>query len=153
MALAAAGIGLAVDRMAVHLSHWRPERAKRIFSALFIGVAFVMSFTLGLLREPESNEAIIYRQIAERLPATAVVMVGDAPGFYYHTSVAAVSVPNEPVEVLLQAAERYHITYLILDHDRPSPLDPLYSGELKSARIQLIEDFAGFKLYRLLDGP
>lgn len=152
MALAAAGIGLAVDRMAVHLSHWRPERAKRIFSALFIGVAFVMSFTLGLMRAPESDESIVYQAIAARLPATAVVMVGDAPGFYYHTKLAAVSVPNEPVEVLLQAAERYHVTYLILDRDRPSPLNALYSGELESSRIRLIEDFAGLKLYRLLDG-
>ena len=149
MALAAAGIDLAVNWTARYLRHWRPERASRIFAGLFVVVAFAMSFALALPRAANSEEGLFYEQIANRLPAGAVVMVGDAPGFYYHTGLAAVSVPNEPVEVLLQAAARYNVTYLILDENRPQPLDVLYGGQIASPHIRPVADFDDIRVYQL----
>lgn len=151
MALAAAGIGLAVDWAAMRLPHWQPERAKRIFSALFVVVALVLSLAVGLPRsQQDDTEANVYIRFGAMLPDSAVVMVGNAPGFYYHTGLAAVSVPNEPVEVMLQAAARYGVTYLVLDMDHPQPLSKLYAGELSEPRIQPLQANGTYRLYRLV---
>jgi len=149
MALAASGIEFAVDWTAAKLPHWQPERAKRIFAGLFVGIAFVVSFAVGLMRTSSSQEAALYQEIAAILPDTAVVMVGNAPGFYYHTGLPAISVPNESVEVLLQAANQYHVTHLILDQDRPQPLAALYENVARYPQIEWVRDFAGSKLYAL----
>jgi len=147
MALAAGGINLAVDWVAARLAHWRPERAKRIFAALFIGAAVVSTLAIGGLRSADDVEARVYAEMGSRLPADAVVMVGNAPGFYYHTGLPSVSVPNEPVDVVLKAAKRYGVTHLLLDEDRPTPLDALYRGELQHPGLQWTDELEGRKLY------
>jgi 4-amino-4-deoxy-L-arabinose transferase-like glycosyltransferase len=126
MALAAAGIGLAVDWFAARLPHWQPERAKRLFSIIFVVIAFVLSFFIGLARADSDQLGQIYEAIGSQLPPDAVVMVGDAPGFYYHTGITAVSIPNEPIDVLLQAAAQYGVTFLVLDINHPKPLAEIF---------------------------
>lgn len=152
MALAAAGVDFAVDWTALRLPHWQPVRAKRIFAALFVGLAFVISFVIGVVRMPTNDEAEVYAEIGAWLPDTAVVMAGNAPGFYYHTGLPSVSVPNEPAQIVLQAAERYHVTHLILDENRPEPLVGLYEGVRQHPEIRWIRDFDGRKLYALGTG-
>jgi hypothetical protein len=147
MALAAIGIDSAVGWAATRLPHWQPERAKRIFAGLFVGVAFATSLAIGVIRAPDNTDAEVYVEIGAQLQDAAVVMVGDAPAFYYHTGIPAISVPNEPVEVLLQAARQYGVTHLILDKDRPQPLASLYAGELSDPALQWIGDIEDRKLY------
>ena len=149
MSLAAAGIPMVVNWAATKLPHWQPVRAGRLFAGLFVVVAMIMTFSLGLVRTPELSETAVYETIGTHLPPDAVVMSGNAPGFYYHTGFPSVSVPNEPPEVLRQAAEKYGVTYLVLDADRPVPLDGLYAGVLQVAGIQLLSDYDGIKLYRI----
>jgi hypothetical protein len=149
MTLAAAGIDCAVEWAAAKRSHWQPERAKRVFAGLFVAVGFVISLAVGLMRTSSHLEADLYQEIGEILPDTAVVMVGNAPGFHYHTGLPAISVPNEPVEVLLQAANKYHVTHLILDKDRPLPLAALYEDVTLYPQIEWVGDFAGDKLFAL----
>jgi len=149
MALSASGLGFAVDWASARLPHWQPERAKRIFAGLFVGVAFVISIVIGVMRTPEVGESEIYKEIRAWLPDTAVVMVGNAPGFTYHTGLPSISVPNEPAEILLEAAARYHVTYLILDENRPKPLGELYEGKQQYQGIEWLHDFDGTRLYQL----
>ncbi|MCA9922241.1 MAG: hypothetical protein KC421_07710, partial [Anaerolineales bacterium] len=149
MALAAAGIPPTVQWVARWLSHWQPERAAPIFAGLFVVVAWVMSIGLGIVRTPEPTETAVYEQIGADLPADAVVMSGNAPGFYYHTDLKSVSVPNEPPDVLLSAAEAYHVTHLALDINHPLPLDALYTGEWRDGRIQLLNMYDDIKLYQI----
>jgi len=151
MALAAAGIDGAVEWASARLPHWQPERAKRIFAGLFIMVAFVTSMTIGLIRDPDNYEAVVYPKVGARLPDTAIVMVGDAPAFYFHTGIPAISVPNEPVNVLLQVAKRYGVTHLVLDKDHPLPLASLYSGALSDPALQWIGDVEDSKLFVVLE--
>ena len=98
---------------------------------------------------PEPTETAVYEQIGADLPADAVVMSGNAPGFYYHTDLKSVSVPNEPPDVLLSAAEAYHVTHLALDINHPLPLDALYTGEWRDGRIQLLNMYDDIKLYQI----
>ena len=149
MALAAAGIGFAVDWMAARLSHWQPERAKPLFASLFIVVVFVVSLAVSGGQPLREDNAAIYAQIGAFLPPDAVVMSGDAPGFHYHTGLPAIIVPNEPPEILPQIAARYGAAYLILDEDRPKPLADLYEGRVSLPQIQPVQQFgADTILYR-----
>jgi hypothetical protein len=159
MALAAAGIHLAVDWFAAHLKHWQPERAKRLFSIIFVSLAFILSFFIGLARADTDQLAQIYETIGSQLPPDAVVMVGDAPGFYYHTGLTAVSIPNEPIETMLAAATRYQVGYLVLDRDHPIPLATLYRDEVLNSQVILLDSYSlvdregnshQIKLYQLL---
>jgi len=152
-ALAAAGIGFSVDWVAAHLSHWQPERAKRIFSTIFIMVALLLTFFVAQFRLTPDRDPAVYHQIEERIGVGSIVMIGNAPALYYYTGLAAVSVPNEPLPVLLQAADRYGVTYLVLDSDRPLPLDTLYHGELKEDRLHLLATFDDIQLYEIQPAP
>lgn len=150
-ALAAFGIGFAVDWVASKLSHWKPERAKRLFSAFFIVIAFVISLVVGLARLVTDPAIQTYEEIAADIPNGNNVMVGIAPAFYYHTQIPSVSVPNEPVETILEAAERYDVTYLILDQNHPAPLRDIYTGEEEHPQVQLVNRYSeDVKVYRLL---
>lgn len=147
MALAPAGIGFAVEWAAARLSHWKPQRAKLLFTSLFIVIAFAISLALGTTRAPENDAAQLYSQIGATLPKNSRVMVGNAPGFYYHTGLSAISIPNEPMEIMLHAAETYHITHLLLDSDRPQPLAELYDGSFPHPALELVADVDGLKLF------
>jgi hypothetical protein len=142
-----------VDWIAARLSHWQPERAKRLFSTLFIVVAFLLTFFVSQFRLSPDQEPAVYHQIEEQVAAGSVVMIGNAPALYYYTGLAAVSVPNEPAPVLLQAADRYGVTYLVLDKDRPLPLDALYRGEIKDDRLRLLSTFDDVQLYEIQPTP
>jgi hypothetical protein len=63
-------------------------------------------------------------------------MVGNPPAFWYHTHRPAVVVPNGDVAVLLATAERYHVEYLLLDWNHPTPLVALYAGEESNSRLR-----------------
>ena len=148
MALVPVGMGWSVDKVAQKLPHWQPERAKRLFTGLFIGVAFVMSLALGLTRGSVDITATFYLDAAALLPDEAVVMVGNAPGFYYQTGLPAYSIPNEPIETVLDAAARYHISYLILDENSPPSLAHYYTGELEHPFLGLIGTIDTIQIYQ-----
>jgi hypothetical protein len=147
MALVPVGVSLAVEWMAARLPHWQPERAKRLFTALFVGVAFVLTLAIGLGREGGEREAAVYQRLDGLLPPGAVVMVADAPSFYYHTGRPALSIPNEPVEVMLAAAGRYGATHLILDELHPAPLHDIYTGEVSAPGLALVQTLETYRLY------
>jgi hypothetical protein len=149
MALAPAGISTAVEWVAVRLPHWQPERAKRIFTALFVVVAFVVSLAVGLPRSLGEEEAAIYQRLDALLPATAVVMAADAPSFHYQTGRPALSIPNEPVEIVLEAAEYYGATYLILDENHPARLHDLYTGDEQAPGLRPVQNVGTHKLFAI----
>ncbi|MCL4869090.1 MAG: hypothetical protein KJ063_08985 [Anaerolineae bacterium] len=149
MALVPVGIGWGVEWLAQRLPHWQPERAKRLFTGLFIGVALVMSLALGLTRGSVDAAAQLYPEIAPLLPDGVAVMVGNAPGFYYHTGYPAYSIPNEPIETMLAAAARYHITYLILDENHPRPLAVLYQNPALHPDLDLIGTMETIQIYQI----
>ncbi|KAA3658911.1 MAG: hypothetical protein DWQ04_23710 [Chloroflexi bacterium] len=149
MSLAAAGIPMAVNWLGTKLPHWEPERSGPLFAGLFVVVAMIMTISLGIVRTPGLPETAVYETIATILPEDAVVMSGNAPGFYYHTGLPSVSAPNESPEILLRAAKKYQVTHLVLDENRPIPLDGLYAGREQVLKIQLLNDYDGIKLYQI----
>lgn len=150
MVLATAGLDYAVEWMAAKLPHWEPQKAKPRFAGLFVVVAFVISAALFFARADEGLEARVYTDMGAVLPETAVVMVGNAPGFYYHTNLPALSIPNEPIPILQTAADQYGVTHLLLDADHPLPLADLYTQESSPAGFRLLHARDGYKLFELL---
>jgi hypothetical protein len=60
-------------------------------------------------------------------------------------------VPNEPIEIILEAAERYDVTYLILDQNHPTPLRDIYTGDEQNTHIRLVATFdEDVRLYEIL---
>jgi hypothetical protein len=151
-ALAAGGIGIAVDWIAKRLPHWEPDKAKRRFSMLFIVLAFILGIFVSLSRARSGTDADILRQVQELVPEDSIIMAGNAPAVYYHTDLPSLSVPNEQAETVYEAASRYGVTHLLLDEDTPAPLEGLYSGETSDPRFTLIEDFGEIKLYKVVAG-
>jgi hypothetical protein len=146
MMLAAGGINFSVDFAAARLPHWQPEKAKKIFSAMFLTLALIIS--VGTIRTDEDVDPEIVKQIGAALPETAVVISGNAPAFYYYTGLPALSVPNEPVDIMLELAARYGAQYLVLDDFYPRPLEALYKEETAPG-VELIARFGAYKLFAL----
>ncbi|MCP4417855.1 MAG: hypothetical protein GY805_14620 [Chloroflexi bacterium] len=150
MVLATAGLDFAVEWIAAKLPHWEPQKAKPRFAALFIVVAFVISATLFYARADEGTEARMYSEIGDLLPESAVVMVGNAPGFYYYTGLSALSIPNEPIPILQTAAANYDVTHLLLDADHPLPLVDLYTQKTILPGFHLLHTSDEYQLYEIL---
>lgn len=151
MALVPAGIERTVVWIARRRRAWRPEQAKRIFAIMFVVMAYVITFAVALDQPRMEAAAAVYEEVAATVPEDTVLMTGDPPGVYYHTGLRAIVAPNEPAPGMLDAADRYGATYLLLDEGRPPPLTSLYEGEVSHPRVALVRDFgAGYRLYRLL---
>jgi hypothetical protein len=151
MALAAIGLDQTVAWLAQRRSNWRPEEARRVYAGILVVVAFGLSLLVGLSREPGVvvSEAEVYGEIKDLLPETAVVFTGDAPAFYYHTALPALSAPNESPAVLLQMAQRYGATHLLLDSSPPPALAMVYTGGNPIESIHLIAEVDDLRLYEL----
>lgn len=150
MALAPAGVILAVDWMAARRRNWRRDQARRFFAVAFVIMAYAITFAVALGQPLRQRQAAVYEEIGRILPPGSVVMTGDPPGLHYHSGLPAIATPNEPPEVLLQVAQRYGARYLLLDADRPGPLNDLYQGRDQTISLLLARDFGdGYLLYEL----
>ncbi len=149
MALAAVGIGRAVDWAAARRTHWRPARAGPVFAGMFVVVALVISLITSGAHPLRDDEARILEEFAAALPPGSIVMLPDAPMYFYHTGNPAINVPNEPPAVLLEVARRYGAGYLVLDSGYPHPLAGVYEDTAPDPAIRLLREEAGIKLYVL----
>ena len=64
-------------------------------------------------------------------------MVGNAPGYTWHTGHLAVAVPNEPLDTILAVADRYGARYLVLDSTRPRTTDGIFGSKATHPRLVL----------------
>jgi hypothetical protein len=81
--------------------------------------------------------------------AGAMVMVGDAPAFAWHTGQQAIAVPNNPLDTILAVADRYGACYLVLDGARPRTTDSLYAGKEAHPRLELVYAAGRTQLYEI----
>jgi hypothetical protein len=111
----------------------------------------VISLVVGLARLIPDPNIETYKEMTADIPAESKVMVGIAPAFYYHTQIPAISVPNEPIEVVVETAERYGIDYLVLDQNHPAPLRDIYTGDVEDPRVRFVRIYGeDVRLYELL---
>ena len=136
---AAAGPGLEVILRwaARRLRGWYVQRAWRVFAAGLVALAVLVTVVAlwragvynGTWNEQDRSYAEIGLWLDEQDAEQAVVMVGNAPGFTWHTGHLALAIPNEPLDTILDVAGRYGAQYVVLDRARPRTTDTLYRGE------------------------
>ena len=151
MALAAIGLDLAVDWIAVRRPSWQPGPAKQFFAVTLVGLAYLLSLVVALPQPLRQEETAVYRQIGHQLPPGTIVMTTDPAGLHYHSGLPAIMVPYEPPDVVLQAAQRYGAVYLLLDDQPPPPLANIYQNPHQDSAFKHQENLTEkFQLYRLI---
>ncbi len=158
-AAGAEGLDAAVG-CAARRRRWNLRQAQVVFATAALVAAVALSIYALAQKLPawrDADEA--YREIGawldvQDVPGSIIVMVGNPPGFYYHTGIPAVVVPNGDVETLLAVADRYRVAYVVLDRNRPRELMELEAG-VRAAGLELVTTFddGQFQLYRRAGTP
>ncbi|MGD2205747.1 MAG: glycosyltransferase family 39 protein [Anaerolineae bacterium] len=161
---AAAGPGLdAMLRWAARrFPGWQADKAWSVFSVGAVAMAVLVTLLAlaraGVLDGDWNKRDWGYAEIGQWLDdqgaAEATVMVGNAPGFTWHTGHPAIAVPNEPLDTVLSVADDYAVRYLLLDSTRPRFTDALYDGQINHPQLvrQHIPQLEGqaWQLYKIL---
>jgi 4-amino-4-deoxy-L-arabinose transferase-like glycosyltransferase len=109
---------------------WPKAQAQRVFTVALVVLAVLLSGVLSARRLSEWNDnGVFYRTLADDLPPDAVVMVNDPPALYYHTGLSGVVVPYADPGVVPEIADRFGVTHLVLDVNRPEPFTGLFLGQ------------------------
>jgi 4-amino-4-deoxy-L-arabinose transferase-like glycosyltransferase len=162
---AAAGPGLEVVLrwVARRLRHWHVRRVWRVFATALVGLAVLVTalvlWRAGVYNGDWNDRDRGYAEIASWLEAQdagqSTVMVGNAPGFVWHTGHMAIAIPNEPLDTILDVAGRYDAHYLVLDGARPRTTDRLYGGEVSNPGLSLRYTVQGkqgiLQVYEIID--
>lgn len=161
-AAAMPGLDTAIAWIARRRPHWDVSLAQRMFTTGFIALAVFLSafiYVRGVFGSqpltPAWNQRDqVYADIAawldENATPEATVMVGNPPGFYYFSHRPNVVVPNEDIDTVLRACDRYGVEFVILDQNRPRPLREVYSGEASHPRLLLRQTFGLAKIFQVV---
>lgn len=167
MALAALGLEDAIH-WAARRRGWRAEAAWRVFSMASVTLAAgvtafaVLTRVVGLsdLRTVDWNRGgALYGEVDAALddlgvPLEARIMSNNPPGLYLHTGRGGVPIPNGDEATLLQAADDYGVTFLVIDHNVPPLLERFYWHGPASERFVRLgcfgDEAAPIYLYRIL---
>jgi hypothetical protein len=161
-AAAMPGLDTVIAWIARRRPHWDVSLAQRMFTIGFIALALFLSvfiYVRGVFGSqpltPAWNQRDqVYADIAawldENAPPEATVMVGNPPGFYYFSHRPGVVVPNEDINTVLQACDRYGVEFVILDQNHPRPLQEVYSSEASHPRLLLRQTFGLAKLFEVV---
>jgi hypothetical protein len=140
----AAAIGWAARRR-----RWNARQARTVLgtAAVLLAIFVSVQATSGKLAVWRTADAA-YQELDAWLDAHDVsddrlTMVGNPPGFWYHTHRPAVVVPNEDLNTLLEVCRRYGVDYLALDPNAPVPLRALYEGRTDTPGLSRVATLAG----------
>lgn len=122
---------------------WNLGQAQTVFATAAVVAAVALSAYAAVGKLPTWRDADevyleVGRWLARQGAEETTVMVANPPGFWYYTRRPAVVVPNGDVRDLLEAAERYHVEYLLLDRNCPVSLAALYAGEESHTRLVVV---------------
>jgi hypothetical protein len=152
------GLDSSIDWIAAHRRHWDARMAKQVFSVGLVLMAVALSsfiyYRRVLKNDAWNNADSLYPAIAEWVAQqnpVATVMINNPPAYRYHGGGLSVVVPNEDVETTLQAAQRYHVDYLVLESNHPSPLREIYEQTVTHPRLSLVKAFNGIYIFEILE--
>jgi hypothetical protein len=149
---AAAGLEDVIDRL-IRWRKWDPSSAHIVICAGITGLALVSSGVIFFNRVIDTvggptywsglNEAYSIGVSRLGIPDDGSVrfMVNNAPCFHLETGFQAVPVPAGDPAMLLAAADRYEVRYVILDENIPDGLRLLYLGEISNPRLKKVLSF------------
>ncbi|NOZ06547.1 MAG: hypothetical protein GXP41_09410 [Chloroflexi bacterium] len=154
------GIESAVAFIARRRHSWDAGEAQRFFGWGFVGLSVLISLFLYAqaihkpwlgesLLPPWNQRSLVYQDVNAWLRthdrAAGRLMVVDPPALHYFTGREAVVIPNNSVEAIRRAAQRYDVAYLVLEHDHVVPLNSLYQDPQSLAGFELRARFQDAK--------
>ena len=130
------GIAGAVDWVARRRPSWNPPRARRVFTAMVVGVVVLGSIGGSWITLRAWNrETELRKELAVALtdaPTGDRVMSADAGAFRYLAGRAGIVTPDDPLPVIEDALRRYDIRWLVLERDHLVPaLAPVLAGDIR----------------------
>lgn len=96
-----------------------------------------------------------YRLVESALAASGAqpgspVLVNNPPGFWLAAGRPAVVIPYGGPEMMLAAARRFHVEYVILEQANPWQLGDLYFDRVSIPELEYISSVGATRLYRIL---
>lgn len=142
-AAAVEGLDAAVSWATRRRRNWNRRQAQAVFAtAAVVGAVALSVYATGEKLLAWRDAGAVYQKVdhwldVHQVSDSTIVMVGNSPGFWYHTRRSAVVAPNGNLVALLAVAERYRVEYVLLDWNRPAPLAALYAGEESDSRLRV----------------
>ena len=115
--LGALGVDDVADWIGERRRSWRRNYSKPLFSLTALVFAIAISVVIGFrARSPAQNDMPpLYAAIQNALPDDARVMINDPAKQYYYLGMGGVTLPNEPVAMVLDIARQYQVGFLLLE--------------------------------------
>jgi hypothetical protein len=144
---------------------WSLKSARLFFSSGLIGLALLLTFLVSYNRLFDSqtgrltwNDGFdLYARLDSFLMDKGaspdnIVMVNNSPGYYVSTNRPAISIPYSVLNELCNAAQRYHVRYLLLEIDQIPGKSDLYNDPGDQLCLQFVDTFEGVRIYNIT-GP
>lgn len=151
--LAPLGLHSAINWLATKRG-WQTGQAWRVFSAGLVGLALLVSaFTaVARLSAPWDASARQYRALEGHLQSLGaapdeIVMVNNPPTYFAISQRPAIVIPYGELDSVLQAGQRYHAGYLLLDENNRTLAD-LYRQPGDMPGLTYLNTFQGFQIYQ-----
>ena len=162
-------VPVGVERLAYAYSRVRPRintrEMARFFAVLVVAISALLTVGLTYSRivgEDAQNLAWdaghrhyleVERVLVEAGAAPCEpVLVNNAPGYWLASQRNAVVIPWGGVEMLLAAAERYDVRYLVLENHNPPMLGDLYRGNEHPPELEYLSAVGTTQIYRITLG-
>ena len=139
--------------------NWRKGEAFRVFLIGTVFICILMSIFIFYVRVFSTlgwgSETERYRRVEDFIASISTskddaVIVGNPPGYFVISSRDAIAIPNEPLETVIEAANRYGANYLVLeDNGTPLPLKPVYESPISYPKIQYLGEVDGAKIFAI----
>ena len=146
-ALAPIGIDEAVA-WGARLRGWKRKEAMSVFGVAAVVMAGVLTLSIfwgkavGAISERSRWDAALhaYEEVGDQLrqldDEPGIIAVNDPPGFYLATNLESVVIPNGTPESLLQVVKRFHVSWVVLDSNRPIGLAELYESPTSTSWLE-----------------
>ncbi|NDJ85958.1 MAG: hypothetical protein GYB66_08740 [Chloroflexi bacterium] len=126
-ALGVIGMDMGIARMA-QWRNWKPQEARLVFGVAVVIIAIALS--VNGLRTQLGRAPLDYDDRTQHLPDDAVIMVNNPAGWYYHTGLWGVTLPEAPLERVPEIAGRFCVTHLVIDQNVTESFKPLIEGNI-----------------------
>ncbi len=157
------GIGVAVQ-WAARLRHWqRAAQVYRFLAVLLLVTGGALSAGLYFQRVIGSNadgvrawerSAVHYRAVEDLLSADGArederVLVNNPPGYYLASGRASLVIPFGDPTMLLAAARKYRVDYVVLGDENPPMLGDLYDLKNVPNELEYLGAVGSTQLFRI----
>lgn len=130
---------------------WGYDQARLIFGTAIIGLAIGLSVMilgqrvlgLGGGAQPWGQNHLEYQVLENQLQSLGasqddLVMVNNPPGYYLASGRLSIVIPDGDPTTLIDVAQRYRASYVILESNHPQGLDDLYQSPAENNNFRLL---------------